>query len=287
MNYFRAMLLANEHSQRSFDLTSHALKLNPANYTAWYFRRKVMLTLFTGEEARAALLADREFVGKLGLANPKNYQIWFHRRWLVEQLRPGADDPVQLARDEFEYSAEVLAEDNKNYHTWAHRQWVVEAFDLWDDELAYAAEMVDVDVMNNSAWNQRMYALTRKNSALPLAADVRSEQTAWALERARKRPNNECPWVFIKGLYRCAIGGQGAFFEFTGDLKQQATEMMERYITSPHPMSLLVDILEGEETDASLKEAGRLCGDLAEHQDTIHKRFWEFRGAQVLGKVKT
>ncbi len=34
--YFRALIAAGEHSNRSLDITAHIISLNPGHYTAWY-----------------------------------------------------------------------------------------------------------------------------------------------------------------------------------------------------------------------------------------------------------
>lgn len=44
-NYFRAIALKNEMSERAFHLTSDALDLNPANYTVWQYRYCIIKTL--------------------------------------------------------------------------------------------------------------------------------------------------------------------------------------------------------------------------------------------------
>jgi len=35
MNYFRAIMLKEEHSQRALDLTALVMSVNSSNYTAW------------------------------------------------------------------------------------------------------------------------------------------------------------------------------------------------------------------------------------------------------------
>ena len=37
MDYFRAVFHKREISYRSYDLTTEVIKINPGNYSAWYF----------------------------------------------------------------------------------------------------------------------------------------------------------------------------------------------------------------------------------------------------------
>lgn len=36
MDYFRAIALTQEYSERVLDLTEHIIRRNPAHYTVWY-----------------------------------------------------------------------------------------------------------------------------------------------------------------------------------------------------------------------------------------------------------
>lgn len=45
-NYFRAILLSQEMSQRALELVTDAIALNPANYTAWVHRYVICNTVF-------------------------------------------------------------------------------------------------------------------------------------------------------------------------------------------------------------------------------------------------
>jgi protein farnesyltransferase/geranylgeranyltransferase type-1 subunit alpha len=147
MNYFRAMLHADERSKRAFDLTTEVIALNPANYTTWHFRRLCIDALGAGVDLQKEL----SWLSELALDYPKNYQIWYHRRCIVEKLGDSSH--------ELEFTEEALEDDSKNYHAWAHRQWALKTFSLWQDELAFTDKLLNQDMRNNSAWNQRYFVL--------------------------------------------------------------------------------------------------------------------------------
>lgn len=131
MDYFRALIVAQEYSSRALGLTSICLKFNPANYTVWHFRRECLkaLSSSSGGVDEELVKKDLEFSATLGGANPKNYQIWYHRRALLEPIleQKEFDSSQNLPEDlkqhildvthkELMYVTIVLLEDAKNYH---------------------------------------------------------------------------------------------------------------------------------------------------------------------------
>jgi len=260
MNYFRAILHRDERSERSYQLTNEVIKLNPANYTAWYFRRLVI------EAINADLKKELEFVSSVGNDNPKNYQIWYHRKTIVEKSKDFSH--------ELEFTAGQIEEDNKNYHAWAYRQWVVETLQAWDSELVYIDTLMADDFRNNSAWNQRYFVITRKNTQ-QIQSAILEREINYALSYIKKAPNNQSPWTYLKGLFK------GGRFSDSPTIKQLLTEFSEQYPTSPHAAALLMEIYEEERTKESIQRAIELCDSLENHLDTFHRKYWSYKRAQL------
>ena len=105
MSYFRALLKTGEISERAMELTTAAIELNMANYTAWHYRRRLLFEL--GLDIRK----DLEFTTKLALGSMKNYQLWHHRKELFSR----APDVER----ELTFIDTVLSKDAKNYHAWS------------------------------------------------------------------------------------------------------------------------------------------------------------------------
>ena len=204
MDNFRAIVVANEMTARALELTAEVVDLNPANYTAWEYRRRCLKSL--GSDLRCELRHSEE----MAYENPKNYQIWFHRRAVVELLGdPGA---------EMAFINNVLTEDMKNYHAWSYRQWVLKSFGtthgLWAEELESVHHMLQLDHYNNSAWNQRWFVVSHINqdgrdssggdedAAWPLPSKIILSEVQYAFSWLGKDLQNEAPWAYIRGLMR-------------------------------------------------------------------------------------
>jgi len=273
MDYFRAVVKANELSQRALGLTNEVIRLNAANYTAWAFRRKVLAALDVDCKE------EMEWVKGIAAENPKNYQIWYHRRALVEKSR----DPSL----ELDFIAHILTDDAKNYHAWAHRQWVLKEFNLWEGELDFLHKLLTNDFRNNSAWNQRYFVISNTKDLSSL--DVKKEEIDYALSWIRKAPNNQSPWYYIAGYLHYSAwlcpGRQpmshrlfkGSRFSELSYVKEKVLECRERYPTCAHALSLLVDIWQEEATTDSLQLAVQACQELADHLAQGHKKYWLYR----------
>jgi len=259
MNYFRAMVQKDERTKRSLDVTTEVIEINPANYTAWHFRRLIL------EAINADFHEELQFVTQMALDNPKNYQIWHHRHVLVESL----NDPSK----ELEFTAKILLEDAKNYHAWSHRMWVIRTFNLWGDELNYCEKLLTDDVRNNSAWNQRYFII--KNH-LGLNNQTIMNEIEYTKEKIGKAPNNESAWNYLIGLTK-----NRKLSEFPV-IEQFCNEKKDQWVTCSHVLATLIECLEEDASNlTNIKTAIGYCDKLIGGLDDIHKKYWIWRKSQL------
>ena len=214
MGYLRAILQIDERSQRALDLTTICLKLNPANYTTWHFRRRCLAELSKQRQHssnsstydEAFVQEDLKLASELGGGNPKNYQIWYHRRALLESYLDTTthehEDQVLKSTQELKYISSVFEIDPKNYHAWSHRQWIlrfVKDSMLWEEELKYVDYLLDEDCRNNSAWNQRWF-VAHKGISDVLNLEDAVVEVEYAMKYVGVDPYNESPWRYLIGV---------------------------------------------------------------------------------------
>ncbi|KAA6371532.1 MAG: putative Protein farnesyltransferase/geranylgeranyltransferase type-1 subunit alpha [Streblomastix strix] len=149
MDLFRAIAKNGEHSERSLWLTSELIRICPANYGVWAYRRDIL------EELSSHIASDFSIMDGLDSDDLKNYQLWFHRQWLVQK--------TGITNNELEFTKNAIEGDNKHYHAWSYRQWFLNWFGGWEGELNFTLVLLIKDPMNNSAWNQRWQAIAHIN----------------------------------------------------------------------------------------------------------------------------
>lgn len=287
ISYLRAVMAAEEYSARCLRLTDLVISMNPAHYTVWFYRFKIVSTL------DFSVADEMAWLNEVAMANLKNYQIWHHRQLLVDHYLPTilSDDEAvrQLAASEAEFLAAMLAEDAKNYHVWSYRQYLVETLGLWSPaELDATERMIDDDVRNNSAWSHRFF-LVFSNPAVgtprlpPTAHDAKvpaavvDREVAFAQHKIVVAPQNQSPWNYLRGVL--AKGGRdlasvGDFAEqFVSRLGDQGEE-----VRSSHALDLLAD-MSRERGD---RHRAALClRRLAEKWDPVREGYWKYKAADL------
>lgn len=260
-DYFRAITQKNEISERAFHLTSDALNLNPANYTVWQFRRKLLKGL------KKDLNEELVFVRRIIEDNPKNYQVWHHRRILVEWL----GDPSKDLR----FTEIMLSSDAKNYHAWQHRQWVLSTFNLFDKELEYVERLLKEDVRNNSAWNQRYFVVIKTTG---FTEEVITKELNFTISSLRSVCCNESAWNYLRGVLQhhpSGLNGHPVVEDFCQLLESENCRVS-------FFDAFLVDRMEElmlKQQDLSpqlLPKADQLLQSLATETDPIRKEYWLF-----------
>jgi len=271
MGYLRAVLAADERSQRALELTEEVIELNAGNYTCWHFRRQCLAAL------EADLEAELAYATAVGLENPKNYQIAAHLQFVTEAA--GSPDKAMA------FTSSVLGDDGKNYHAWALRQWCIASFDLWENEREFVDALLDVDVRNNSAWNQMFFVWTKNGTASPEdKGTALPELIETALTRIGRAPNNESPWNFLYGILEHALDNAvpDAMSTATGAVARVA-DLASSFIVSTPLRVFLVraysTLLPHDPTH--LKTARDMAHTLATSLDTIRAKYWTYRIAQI------
>jgi len=280
-DYFRAVLLNGEKSERAFKLTTDALDFNPGNYTVWHYRRLIL------QELKKDLWAEVAFSREIIEEHPKNYQVWNHRRILIEWLQ----DP----KHELRFVEIILSRDAKNYHAWQHRQWALKTFQIWDDELLYVESLLEEDIRNNSAWNQRHFVISNTTQYTP---EVLRVEVDFAKDAIRTAVHNESPWNYLKGILSQELESDTPMYTYPG-IQEFVENLLgrEEGLQAPEKSSYLhsfhLDLIESEleekqwsedqkgKKHSLLDSASSICTTLANQIDPIRKNYWNYRNRSL------
>lgn len=308
-DYLRTCLRTDEHSDRTLALTGLCLRLNPANYSVWHYRRRILATLQRRKASAAGgggegdsdaklppldadvLESELVMASNLGGSNPKNYQVWYHRRALLEPIL--ASTPVDanderilgIAKDELEYISNVLSNDAKNYHAWSFRQSILRTLsnsDVWESDLAYTDDLIAKDIRNNSAWNHRWFVCHR-GTRMPCTSDDAAKECDYALAKAAMDPHNESPWIYLLGYVKEQIrSGVDGSYELARRMVQESERLRDTVNTAcPSCDSARIELLDIAGGEEEWKQAAELAHRLGTLDDTIRTKFWARREGQL------
>ncbi|KAI8807082.1 hypothetical protein BJ742DRAFT_814376 [Cladochytrium replicatum] len=270
MDRMRAVMHANEMSERALKLTTFILGANSSHYTIWHYRQKLLVSL------KVDLHDELEFITEMANENPKSYQTWHHRQEIVQLLGDSTG--------ELDFIESALDQDSKNYHCWQYRQWLVRYFKLWESELQSVSNWILRDVRNNSAWNQRYFyfaARAQPDGMVQISPEELSSEVRYSVEKILIAPNNPSPYNYLRGIVK--LGGK-SLADFSEILR-----LVEELNAVPSALAIRLDLYESilesgrdssNPTESVRNKAHQTCELLEEH-DPIRRKLWSFRKLQL------
>lgn len=193
MAYLRALMAADEKSERALEVTEDLVEMNPAHYTVWLYRMGVLRALAaagggTGvwkgkvvgveegvedeqgktkeekEEGEGRTLFEQEldWLNDIAQRNQKNYQIWQHRQGVILGLAGAAAGGVSSTEAAAHFAAE-------NKHQNEQIQTLIRK------EQAFIERMFELDAKNYHVWSYRQW-LVRTFALWPDDAVAASNQ---------------------------------------------------------------------------------------------------------------
>ncbi|KTW29919.1 bifunctional protein farnesyltransferase/protein geranylgeranyltransferase [Pneumocystis jirovecii RU7] len=257
MAYLKAIMIKEEMSERAMKLTTYLINMNPAHYTVWAYRMKVLINL------KKDIFQELLWIEKLSKLHPKSYQLWHYRQLLMDMY----GDPST----ELKFLAQVLEKDSKNYHAWSYRQWLIERFNLWDIELFYINSLLKQDIRNNSAWNHRFYIVFRNNQYV--SNDILEKEIKYCKDAIAFSPQNPSPWLYLRGIFEKYDLNISLLESFC--LQYASLDPEENQRMSSEALEFLVDIYSLNK--ASIVDAKKAIQLLINKYDIIRKNYWEYR----------
>jgi protein farnesyltransferase/geranylgeranyltransferase type-1 subunit alpha len=280
MDLLRAVMAKEEYSERALALTGEIIEMNPAHYTVWEYRLRILKSIGSKlipkdqwliNDVDNPVVEVETWINRVTLDNPKNYQVWNYRQNLE------AVGSLQFYNGEHLLVQMVLDDDSKNFHAWSHLKWVVgraKGLLPCQAELKFSEKWIEQDVRNNSAWSYRHFVYENDKSIADKLKhdqhlfDVEVEYVEQCISLA---PQNESPWNYLQALY-----------EFRPNIDQLQTVCEKYYpengsdLKSSHALEMLVKIYMHKKDDRAIKAL-----DLLETYVPVRKGYWKYLRDQL------
>ncbi|KAK5993859.1 Protein farnesyltransferase/geranylgeranyltransferase type-1 subunit alpha [Cladobotryum mycophilum] len=295
ISYLRAVMAADEISPRALRLTETVIAMNPAHYTVWLYRFKIVTTL------SLPIPAEIAWLNAVALENLKNYQIWHHRQLILDHYYPtltsssspdadaDADAAKKFAKAEMDFIVQILEEDTKNYHVWSYRQYLTTKLSLFTaTELCSTQNMIEDDLRNNSAWSHRFFVVFSDPShathgSLPTQHDPKvpdaiiDREANYAKEKILLAPQNQSAWHYLRGVLTKggrALDTVGEFAsQFFSDLGEEGEQ-----VRSSHALDLMSEVYAAQ---GDVEKAKLCLQRLWEKWDPVREGYWKYRAASL------
>ncbi|KAF7491380.1 Protein farnesyltransferase/geranylgeranyltransferase type-1 subunit alpha [Sarcoptes scabiei] len=295
-NYFRAIQVKQEYSERAFQLTTDCVRFNPCNYTVWNYRRCLL------EKLNKNLMDEMTYIHKVIFENQKNYQVWEHQKFLLRVIKEKIDSK-ELEEIEYENIASIFKkfiriilkqDDSKNYHAWQQLQWFIKFWNKFDDELKFSEEMIQYDFRNNSAWNHRFFVISNTTG---FTDTIARDECEYTIDLIRLGPNNESSWNYLIGVVEKSKQDVDQFewlVKICEDLYEEETKDPSKSPEiSPHLLHFLFkcrgmqlkkldkkglnDQNDQMEYKKKYEQAMEYCEKLANEIDAIRVHYWKYQ----------
>ena len=177
MSYLRAVMAANEVSDRALLLSEDLIGMNPAHYTVWIYRMRVLQALWEGQmtddnsshvlgekgsdvdpQLWSHIQTELAWLDDVSFKNLKNYQIWHHRQSLANLL---PTNPLSLNANSTE--SQDYASSPATTFTGSTRDEIAKFI---ASEQRFLAQILSLDTKNYHVWSYRQWLCTRFPSIL-------------------------------------------------------------------------------------------------------------------------
>lgn len=75
-----------DHTTEALEASTILLALNPEFFTAWNYRREILLDLLTEDNTERLISDDLDLTQRFLRKHPKVYCLWNHRRWCLIEI---------------------------------------------------------------------------------------------------------------------------------------------------------------------------------------------------------